>query len=129
MLSLDPIIQSAPLTVNGRMIISGRPPALGATAHRTSALSREVEVARSPSRHHTQLFGNAGASGAVVRAQPQVPISATLRTPHVATFNIPSRPQQGMAMPADKQSFLNLFGQFYDSLNDAKRGSLVCPAV
>ncbi|KAG8905018.1 hypothetical protein FRB99_000809 [Tulasnella sp. 403] len=83
------------------------------------------------SRHHSQLFP---ASSQAIPLRGQVPISTTLRTPHVANFTIPPRTAQppGMGLNgsvagpsssgnvADKQSFLNLFGQFFDSLNDAK---------
>ncbi|KAG8994222.1 hypothetical protein FRB90_000504 [Tulasnella sp. 427] len=148
-LNLDPVIRSAPLTVGGRMITSGRPPfpvppqaesdrippvshvqRQPPTVGRLVPASPTRPVPASPTvpRHHSQLFPPSTAQPPI--RTPQVPISTTLRTPHVSQFTIPPRPGAsgtGVApstnmgsMTADKQSFLNLFGQFYDSLNDAK---------
>ncbi|KAG9028048.1 hypothetical protein FS837_004004 [Tulasnella sp. UAMH 9824] len=148
-LTLDPVIRSAPLTVGGRMITSGRPPFPAPSAPENDRVPPVSQAQRlpptvgrlvpaSPTRpalasptapkHHSQLFGPSTAQPPI--RTPQVPISTTLRTPHVSQFTIPPRPGAAGAttatasnlgqMTADKQSFLNLFGQFYDSLNDAK---------
>ncbi|KAG8972468.1 hypothetical protein FRC05_010061 [Tulasnella sp. 425] len=148
-LNLDPVIRSAPLTVGGRLITSGRPPFVAPPAPENDRIPPVSQAQRSQPtvgrlvpasptrpapasptvpRHHSQLFGPSTAQPPI--RTPQVPISTTLRTPHVSQFTIPPRPAAAGAsvvaasalgqMSADKQGFLNMFGQFYDSLSDAK---------
>ncbi|KAG8876826.1 hypothetical protein FRB97_003892 [Tulasnella sp. 331] len=128
---------------SGRPSVGPSSPAGGEqTVPPTQVSGHQKQPSMSSSRP-VNPFINAQRGGG--QQQQQVPISTTLRTPHASHFSIPARnpyatqqpppQQQTVAGPSglggasggaaaggatDKQSFLNLFGQFYDSLNDAK---------
>ncbi|KAG8969988.1 hypothetical protein FRC03_012441 [Tulasnella sp. 419] len=99
--------------VNSRLTINPAPAVASTAPNSPTAGIR-------PSQGHFARNMSPSSNSLPLRQQPlrpQEPVSTTLRTPHVANF---PASQIGARDTPDKHAFLNRFGEFYDSLADAK---------